>query len=587
MPELFGNRIFVIAEMANSHEGSLEKAKKITTAAAKSGADAIKYQKFTANELAEPDHENYPLYKKLEMNNKDWSDLVRFAKKCGLKVFTDVFGVSSAKSALGLGVDGFKIHSADLANPYLLDFLAMQTKPVLLSTAGCLLNEIDEAIKAIRTKPKEIVLMHGFQGYPTKISDLNLKRMKSIQEKYHLPIGIMDHVSGDSELATIIPLLGISMGATIVEKHLTMNRDEKGLDYYSALNPKEFTSMVSAIRQAEKAFGKEIFTLSKNELKYRLAHKKNPIARKTIKKGTVLSKSLFDFKRTKAKNSVSLYEFRGKTASKATPKGATLTKEMLDKKSHKIAAVIACRVHSSRLFAKQMQLVDDKPIIDHMINQLETSKMISEIVLAISSRPGNEVFIEYARTKGLKYVVGDDTDVLKRLINGAKYVNADIIFRITPENPYIYWEGVDDLLSKHISENYDFSTCYNVPLGTGYEVVNLAAFEKSHKEGSKRHRSELCSLYIRENQKKFKIYHASPPKELQRPEIRLTVDTPEDLYVARAIYDGLGKKGKIIPLKDVIRFLDKNPNLAGINSKVPLQVSRIWIENDPLRKTSP
>lgn len=587
MPELFGNRIFVIAEMANSHEGSLEKAKKITTAAAKSGADAIKYQKFTANELAEPDHENYPLYKKLEMNNKDWSDLVRFAKKCGLKVFTDVFGVSSAKSALGLGVDGFKIHSADLANPYLLDFLAMQTKSVLLSTAGCLLNEIDEAIKAIRTKPKEIVLMHGFQGYPTKISDLNLKRMKSIQEKYHLPIGIMDHVSGDSELATIIPLLGISMGATIVEKHLTMNRDEKGLDYYSALNPKEFTSMVSAIRQAEKAFGKEIFTLSKNELKYRLAHKKNPIARKTIKKGTVLSKSLFDFKRTKAKNSVSLYEFRGKTASKTIPKGATLTKEMLDKKSHKIAAVIACRVHSSRLFAKQMQLVDDKPIIDHMINQLKTSKMISEIILAISSRSGNEVFIEYARTKGLKYVAGDDTDVLKRLINGAKYVNADIIFRITPENPYIYWEGIDDLLSKHISGNYDFSTCFNVPLGTGYEVVNLAAFEKSHKEGSKRHQSELCSLYIRENQKKFKIYHASPPKELQRPEIRLTVDTPEDLYVARAIYDGLGKKGKIIPLKDVIRFLDKNPNLAGINSKVPLQVSRIWIENDPLRKTSP
>lgn len=587
MFELTGNNVFVIAEMANSHEGYLDKAKKITLAAAKSGADAIKYQKFTANELAEPTHENYSLYKKLEMSKKDWLDLVTFAKKCGLKVFTDVFGLPSAKSAVDLGVDGFKIHSADLANPHLLEFLSKQTKPVLLSTAGCMLNEIDEAIKTISAKPKEIVLMHGFQGYPTDVSDLNLKKMRIIKEKYQLPIGIMDHVSGDSELATIIPLLGIVMGATIVEKHLTLNRDEKGLDCYSALNPQEFTSMVYTIRKIEKTLGKEVFDLSNNELKYRLDHKKNPIAKKIIKKGTILDESLFVFKRTKIKNSVSIYEFRGRTASKIIPKGATLTKEMLDRKSHKIAAVIACRVHSSRLFAKQMQLIDGRPIIDHMINQLKTSKMISEIVLAISSRPGNEVFIEYAREKSLKYIVGDDADVLQRLINGAKYVNADIIFRITPENPYIYWEGIDELLSKHISGNYDFSTCFNVPLGTGYEVVNLAAFERSHKEGSKRHRSELCSLYIRENQKKFKIYHISPQKDLQRPEIRLTVDTPEDLYVARAIYDSLGKTGKLIPLRDVVRFLDKNPELASINSKVPLQVSRIWIENDPLKKTNP
>lgn len=587
MSKLIGNSVFVIAEMANSHEGSLKKAKKITMKAAKSGADAIKYQKFTADELAEPSHENYKLYKKLEMSNKDWSDLVIFAKKSGLKVFTDVFGISSAKSALSLDVDGFKIHSADLTNPHLLEFLAKQNKPVLLSTAGCLLNEIDEAIKVIKENPKEIILMHGFQGYPTDISDLNLKRIKNLKAKYRLPVGVMDHVSGDSELATTIPLLGIAMGATIVEKHLTLNRDEKGLDYYSALNPDEFASMMHTIRKIEKTLGKEEFTLSNNELKYRLAHKKNPIAKKTIKKGTLLDETLFDFKRTKVKNSISLYEFRGKITSQEIPKGTTLTKEMLDKKSHKIAAVIACRIHSSRLFAKQMQLIDDRPIIDHMINQLKAAKMISEIVLAISSRPGNEVFVEYAREKGLKYVVGDDTDVLKRLIDGAKYVNADIIFRITPENPYIYWEGIDDLLRKHISGNYDFSTCFNVPLGTGYEVVNLSSFERSHREGSKRHRSELCSLYIRENQRKFKIYHISPTKELQRPEIRLTVDTPEDLYVARAIYDGLDKKGKLTPLKDVIRFLDKNPELSTINSKVPLQVSRIWIKNDPLKKTNP
>jgi N,N'-diacetyllegionaminate synthase len=585
MPNMsfFSKRVFVIAEMANSHEGDLGKAKKITEAAAKSGADAIKYQKFTADELAERVHENYPLYKKLEMNAKNWRELICFAKKLKLRVFVDVFGVQSAKSILKL-VDGIKIHSADLTNPPLLKLLSKYNKPILLSTAGCYLNEIDEALKILLLKPKEIVLMHGFQGYPTEISDINLNRMKKLREKYDIPVGIMDHVSGDSEMATIIPLLGVSSGATVVEKHLTLDRAEKGLDYYSALNPDEFSSMVSKIRDTENALGTDEFVLPQNEIKYRLAHKKNPIVRKPIKKGTKLAEDLFEFKRTKTKQSISLYEFKGRKAVKDIPIGTILRKEHISKKSRKVAAIIACRVHSSRLFAKQMQLLDNRPIIEHMLNQIRTSKLIEEIVLAISSKPGNEVFVEYAREHGIKFIIGDDTDVLKRLIDGAKYVNADIIFRITPENPYIYWEGIDEIIKKHIEGKYDFSDCYNVPLGSGYEVVNLDAFERSHREGTRRHRSELCSLYIKENQKKFRIFHMTPPKYLQRPELRITVDTPEDLFVARTIFEKLGRGKKPIPLGTIIKFLDNNPNIAAMNSNVPLGVSRIWISNDPLRK---
>ena len=584
---LFSDKnVFVIAEMANSHEGNLNLAKKITLAAANSGANAIKFQKFTANELAEPSHENYKLYQKLEMRKSDWIILVKFAKNLKLKVFMDVFGVNSAKSAMNLGVDGIKIHSADLSNPHLLKFLSIQKKPILLSTAGCLLNEIDEALKLLNFIPKELVLMHGFQGYPTKASDLNLQKIKKLSDKYQLPIGIMDHISGSSDLSTIIPLLGISLGATIVEKHITLNRSKKGLDYYSSLNPNEFKKMVSLIKTTQKTLGKNTFSLSKNEFYYRLIHKKNPISKRIITKGELLKESDFTFKRTKTKNSISLYEFLNKRSSKKISKNSTLTKDMIDKKSVVVAAIIACRVHSTRLFGKQMQLIDDRPIIDHLITQIRSSKLINDIVLAISSKPGNEVFIDYARKNQIKFVIGDDTDVLKRLINGAKYVNANVIFRITPENPFIFWEGIDDTIQTHISGNYDFTTCFNVPLGSGYEVVNLTAFEQSHKEGSKRHRSELCSLYINENKTKFRIHHFSPVQQLQRPEIRLTVDTPEDLYVCRTIFEFLGDHKKLIPLKKIIQFLDKNLSLAKINSQVPLDVSRIWIDNDPLKKSN-
>ena len=579
------NKIFVIAEMANSHEGNFELAKQITKSAANSGANAIKFQKFSANELAEPSHENYKLYQKLEMSKNQWKNLVQYAKKLKLKVFMDVFGVNSAKSALELKVDGIKIHSADISNPHLLKFLSNKKIPILLSTAGCLLNEIDEAIKLLNYVPKELALMHGFQGYPTKPVDINLNKFKKIREKYELPIGIMDHISGSSDLASIVPLLGISIGAIIVEKHLTLDRSKKGLDYYSALNPDEFQQMVLLIKKTQQTLGEKTFSLSKNELSYRLMHKKNPISRRIIPKGKVLRESDFDFKRTKTKKSISLYEFIDKKSSKKIPKNTPLDTSMIDKKSFRVAAVIACRVHSTRLFAKQMQLIDNRPIIDHLITQLKSSKLISEFILAISSKSGNEVFIDYARKNKIKYVIGDDTDVLKRLIDGAKYVNADIIFRITPENPFVFWEGIDETIKTHISGNYDFTTCYNVPLGTGFEVVNLKAFEISHKNGSKRHRSELCSLYINENKKKFKIHHFLPKNEFQRPEIRLTVDTPEDLYVTRAIFDTLGNKKKLIPLKKIIQFMDKNPSIGKMNSQVPLDVSRIWIENDPLRKS--
>ncbi len=562
--------------MANSHEGKLTHAKKIVEGASKAGADAIKFQKFTANELAERDHENYGLYKRLEMNIREWDELIKFTKNKKLKVFVDVFGVQSAKNISKLGIDGYKIHSADISNPNLIQFLARTKKPILLSTAGCLLNEVDEAIKSLAKIPKEIALMHGFQGYPTKLDDINLLRISELKKKYDLPVGLMDHVSGNSPMAINLPLIGIGMGATIIEKHITLDRSKKGLDYYSAINPEEFRTLVSLIRMTEKSLGKSEFILSGNEMLYRQNHKKNPIARRFIKKGIKLNEKMFDFKRTKTKRSVSFYKFKGKLSSKNIPKGITLTENMLTKKQPKVAAVIACRVDSSRLYAKPLQQVGKYRILELLLNQIKKSTLINEIVLAISENPGNEAFVNFAKEHKLKFIRGNDKDVLKRLIDGAKYVNADVVFRITSENPFIYWEKIDLLIKKHVENNFDISYIHNVPLGVGYEIINLKALEISHKFGSRRHRSELCSLYIKEHKDSFKIHRLEIEKALQRPEIRLTVDSPQDLWVARVIQKSIGKGGDPIPLRRIISFLDKNPNISRINSDIPVGLSRIW-----------
>lgn len=243
-------------------------------------------------------------------------------------------------------------------------------------------------------------------------------------------------------------------------------------------------------------------------------------------------------------------------------------------KNHKIAAVLPCRIYSTRLLAKPLQLVEGFTILELLINQLKQSKYIDEIVLAISRSTGNDLFIEFAKKHKIKFVMGDEIDVLGRLIKGIKKVKADILFRVTSENPFIYWEGIDNLIQNHIESNSDLTFYGTLPLGSAYEIINLKSLDFSHKHGLKKHRSEYSTLYIYENAKKFKINRIEPKKSLQRPEFRLTVDTPQDLWVVRIIHDSIGKKNTPVKLEKIIHFLDVNEDVAKINSNVSLKYKK-------------
>jgi len=209
-----------------------------------------------------------------------------------------------------------------------------------------------------------------------------------------------------------------------------------------------------------------------------------------------------------------------------------------------------------------------------LLKQIKKSSLIDDIVLAISKNKGNKIFVEFAKKNNLKFVIGSDRDVLRRLIDSAKYVDSDIVVRITSENPFVYWQGIDELIREHLKGGFQLSTYSNLPLGSSLEVIDRKALELSHKRGSKRHRSELCTLYINENPKKFKILKMQPPKKIMRPEVRLTVDTPQDLWVARLIHQYLGKKDQPINLEKILEFLDKNKMIRKINSDIPIEYKR-------------
>jgi spore coat polysaccharide biosynthesis protein SpsF len=213
-----------------------------------------------------------------------------------------------------------------------------------------------------------------------------------------------------------------------------------------------------------------------------------------------------------------------------------------------------------------MQLVGDRPILHHLIRQLRRVQALDEIVLAISEGPSQSIFIDFAKKEGLPYVIGPEKDVLGRLIMAADAVGADIALRTTTENPYIYWENIDELIRLHVENNADLTVTEKLPLGAFLEIISVDALRKSHRHGEDRHRSELCSLFIAENPDLFTIQRLDVPPEFQRPDIRLTVDTPQDLIVVREIWSALHQKDELIRLADIIKFLDAHPEISQFNA---------------------
>ncbi len=230
----------------------------------------------------------------------------------------------------------------------------------------------------------------------------------------------------------------------------------------------------------------------------------------------------------------------------------------------KLVAALACRNEGSRLYGKPLQNLDVKnrvSILLHMIQWLRTVVQIDDIVLGISVGSANLCFIDFAKQHGVEHILGDEDDVLLRLIQCGQKARATDIFRLTTESPFTYFEGIALAWEQHVEGGFDCTFLDNVPDGSGIEIHKLSALQYSHDNGQKKHRSEMCSLYIRENKDKFKINYLPVPDAIRRPDIRLTVDYPEDLILCRKVYEHFRDHAPRIPLVKIIEFLDQNPEL--------------------------
>lgn len=299
-------KLEIIAELAQGFEGRPEQARLLVKAAAMAGADAAKLQLVYADELATPDYKHYALFRTLEMPDEVWAGLAAAAKEWGLVLQLDIFGRRSLQLAERIGVDAVKLHPTDIANVGLLEEVARSRVPkVLLGAGGAHMAELTRALDLLKTK--EVVVLLGFQAYPTPTETNQIARVRTLVEKLgrshpRAVIGFADHALPDSPLRHALAATAVGAGARVLEKHLTLGQVMKLEDHESALNPDDFAEFVRVLRGCAAAIGvtgsAEDFGMSEAEKGYRKTIRRHVVSTRPLPKGAALGPADLTLKRT-------------------------------------------------------------------------------------------------------------------------------------------------------------------------------------------------------------------------------------------------------------------------------------------------
>ena len=303
------DKVFIIAEAGVNHNGNIEIATRLIEIASEAGADAVKFQTFkTENcitsyapkanyqiQTTGQSENQYEMVKKLELDIKSHRILMDYCKQKNIMFLSTAFDLDSVDLLDELGLEIFKIPSGEITNLPYLRKIAKLNKKIILSTGMANLGEIENAVNILvenGTKREKVTVLHCNTEYPTPICDVNLKAMLTIKEAFKVPVGYSDHTLGIN-----IPLAAVTMGAEVIEKHITLDKNMDGPDHRASLEPHELKEMVVAIREIEKALGDGIKKTMKSEEDNKLLGRKSIVAITPIKKGEILSEVNLGVKR--------------------------------------------------------------------------------------------------------------------------------------------------------------------------------------------------------------------------------------------------------------------------------------------------
>jgi N,N'-diacetyllegionaminate synthase len=301
--------VFIIAEAGVNHNGSVSLAKKLINVAVEAGADAIKFQTFKTENLVlkntqkaeyqkqttDASESQFDMIKKLELDMETHIELIAYCKEKDIMFLSTPFDHDSINLLSDLGLQIFKIPSGEITNLPYLRHVGSLGKRVILSTGMSDLSEVRDALKILintKTSKDNITVLHANTMYPTPMEDVNLNAMLTMQKEFGVSIGYSDHTLGIE-----VDIAAVAMGASVIEKHFTLDKFMKGPDHQASLEPQELRAMVDAIRNTEKALGSSIKEPSSSESININIARKSIVASQSIKKGEKLSSENITTKR--------------------------------------------------------------------------------------------------------------------------------------------------------------------------------------------------------------------------------------------------------------------------------------------------
>lgn len=308
-------KVFIIAEAGVNHNGDIALAKKLIDIAAKAGVDAVKFQTFSTEKLisrfakkaayqkkgTRDTETQFEMAKRLELGFTDFRRLKTYTKKKGIIFLSTAFDFESADFLAGLDLPVFKIPSGEITHRAFLTHIAAKGKPILLSTGMSTLAEVDNAIRWIMERERTVdvedyfpplTLMHCVSNYPAAYENTNLRAIATMREAFKLPVGLSDHSEGIE-----IALAAVALGATVIEKHFTIDKSLEGPDHRASLDGDELSALVAGIRHIEAAMGDGIKRPVASEAEIALVARRSIVARCAITRGVKISPSMLTAKR--------------------------------------------------------------------------------------------------------------------------------------------------------------------------------------------------------------------------------------------------------------------------------------------------
>ena len=568
--------IYNILEIANTHGGSYKYVKSLIEEFKEFNKNTgIKFQPFKYDEIALSDFSWYRVYQELYFTPEQWSEIISSAsvhKDIWIDVF-DNYSIEIIKNNFDK-IYGLKLQASVLYNKNILHEISklnLENKKIILNISGYSIEEIEKVVLEFNKSFEkfEIFLQIGFQGYPTKINDSGLIKIKKLQSKFNYKLVFADHIDANDEDSIWLPIFAALQGVGIIEKHIKHSSLETKYDYYSSLSIDKYKEYISKLEKYTSLFDKKFIT--NEEKKYLDKTDQIPILNKNKKKGCFLSWEDFAFKRTDeiGLNTRQLEKFIQNGYYLASNKiaNSTILKENLNKAT--IATIIAVRLKSSRLKNKALKKIGDLTSIEYCIKNALKFENINHTIVATSNLESDQDLENYTYNDGVLFHKGDPDDVIKRYLDIIRKLKINVIVRVTGDMPFISNDILQILLKSHFNTGADYTVAKEAAVGTNLEIINTEALEKVQRHFPSADYSEYMTWYFQNNPEHFKLNFVDLPKVLVR-NYRLTLDYEEDLLMFNEIEKHFSEKDIEYSIYEMFDFLDKNPDLAQINSKLTL-----------------